>query len=70
MYTTKEAAKILGLSPVTMRIYANKGIIKAQKRGRDWFISQTEVTKFKLRERKKHVSRQKKNEAGRLILER
>lgn len=70
MYTTKEAAKILGLSPVTMRIYANKGIIKAQKRGRDWFISQTEVTKFKLRERKKNGSRQKKNEAGRLILER
>jgi excisionase family DNA binding protein len=38
MYTTKEAGDKLGISEDHMRLLARKGLIKAQKIGRDWII--------------------------------
>jgi len=38
MYSTKEAAKKLGLSQAHVKLLARKGLIKARKIGRDWII--------------------------------
>ena len=38
MYSTKEAAKRLGLSQDHVKLLARKGEIKAEKVGRDWVI--------------------------------
>ena len=38
MYSTKEAAKRLGLSPDHVRLLARSGVIEAKKVGRDWVI--------------------------------
>ena len=37
-YSTKEAAERLGLSHDHVKLLARKGIIKADKLGRDWVI--------------------------------
>ena len=34
--TTDEAAEFLSLSPVTVRIYARRGILPARKAGKGW----------------------------------
>jgi excisionase family DNA binding protein len=38
MYSTKEASEKLGLSQDHVKLLARKGLIKAQKVGRDWII--------------------------------
>ena len=38
MYSTKEAAEKLGLSPDHVKLLARTGKIKAKKLGRDWLI--------------------------------
>jgi excisionase family DNA binding protein len=38
MYSTKEAAKLLGLSPDHVKFLARKGFLEAKKIGRDWVI--------------------------------
>lgn len=38
MYSTKEAAELLGLSQDHVRLLARKGIIKAKRLGHDWVI--------------------------------
>ena len=38
MYSTKEAAEKLGLSPDHVKLLARTGQIKAKKLGRDWVI--------------------------------
>jgi excisionase family DNA binding protein len=38
MYTTKEAAEKLGLSPDHVKLLARTGKIEAMKMGRDWMI--------------------------------
>ncbi|MFC2067832.1 helix-turn-helix domain-containing protein [Chloroflexota bacterium] len=38
MYSTNEAAKILGLSQSHIRLLARKGIIEAKLIGRDWIV--------------------------------
>jgi len=38
MYSTKEAAEKLGLSPDHVKLLARTGQIKAKKLGRDWII--------------------------------
>lgn len=38
MYSTKEAAKRLGLSQDHVRLLARKGFIEAKKPGHDWLI--------------------------------
>lgn len=39
LYTLIEAGKIVELSPNTLRKYINLGILKATKRGRDWYLT-------------------------------
>lgn len=38
IYSTKEAAEKLGLSPDHVKLLARKGLIKAKKLGHDWVI--------------------------------
>ena len=47
---TDEAAKFLGLSPWTVRIYAQAGRI-GTKIGRDWRFTMTELRRFKRKPR-------------------
>jgi len=37
-YSTKEAAERLGLSQDHVKLLARKGVIKAEKLGRDWVV--------------------------------
>ena len=39
LYTVKEVAGILGITPLHTRRLCKKGIIKGQKVGRDWIIT-------------------------------
>jgi len=50
LYTTKEIARILGITEVHVRRLCRGGIIKGRKIGRDWII--TSYTKY-LRARKR-----------------
>lgn len=54
-WTTAEAAKIVELSPITIRWYIQQGKIKARKFGRDWKISTSTIDKLLMRE-KRHAS--------------
>jgi excisionase family DNA binding protein len=38
MYSTREAAKLLGLSPDHVKLLARNGVIEAKKVGRDWVV--------------------------------
>ncbi|MFC2003623.1 helix-turn-helix domain-containing protein [Chloroflexota bacterium] len=38
MYSTKQAAEILGLSQAHVKLLARKGVIEAKKVGRDWVV--------------------------------
>ena len=38
MYSTKEAAQILGLSQDHIKLLSRKGVIAARKVGRDWVV--------------------------------
>ncbi len=44
--TLKEAAAILGTSPDNLRQSIARGALKATKRGRDWFVTRTEVNRY------------------------
>jgi excisionase family DNA binding protein len=46
MLTLTEAAALLNLSPVTLRVQVRNGKLKAVKRGRDWHVSQREVDRY------------------------
>jgi len=45
MYSTREAAEKLGLSPDHVKLLARKGIINAKKVGRDWVILDLDYTR-------------------------
>jgi len=45
MYSTKEAAEILGLSQDHVRLLARKGVIEAKKVGRDWVVLDLNYTR-------------------------
>jgi excisionase family DNA binding protein len=45
MYSTKEAAVMLGLSPDHIRLLARNGIINATKLGRDWIVLDLNYTR-------------------------
>ena len=45
MYSTRETAKILGLSQDHVKLLARKGLIKAQKVGRDWVVLELDYTR-------------------------
>lgn len=45
--TTTEAAAILGITPHTLRQQIAKGKLKADRRGRDYWITPSEVEKYR-----------------------
>lgn len=49
--TTKEAAELLGITPVAVRYLIEQGILKAEKRGRDWWITPAAVEAARQRRR-------------------
>jgi excisionase family DNA binding protein len=46
LYTTKEVAEKLEVTPLTLRKYINQGRIKGQKVGQRFFISQDNLNEF------------------------
>ncbi len=44
--TVPQAAALLGLKPRSVRKFIERGTIKGEKRGRDWFITQDEVDRY------------------------
>lgn len=47
LVTTKEAAQILGVTPVRVRQFIQDGRLIAEKRGRDHLLEDREVQRFK-----------------------
>ena len=47
MKTIKEAAPLMGYSPDYIRVKIHRGLIPAQKRGRDWFLTDYVIEKYK-----------------------
>ena len=45
--TTLEAATLLGLSAATLRQQIANGSLRATKRGRDWWLTGTEVERYR-----------------------
>ncbi len=45
--TLKEAAAQLGVQPATLRQQIANKRLKATKRGRDWYVSTTEVERYR-----------------------
>jgi excisionase family DNA binding protein len=45
--TTNEAADALGISPDTLRIQISNHRLHARKRGRDWWITDREVERYR-----------------------
>jgi excisionase family DNA binding protein len=46
LMTLKEAAEILGLKPDTLRLQIRNGRMRGRKRGRDLFVTRTEVDRY------------------------
>ena len=46
--TLIEAAALLGVTPDNLRGAIKRGTLKAQKRGRDWFVQPAEVERYRL----------------------
>ncbi len=46
LLTLAEAAELAGLSPDTLRVQANRGRLKAVKRGRDWWVARKELARY------------------------
>jgi excisionase family DNA binding protein len=47
MPSLREAAKALGLHPSTLRHQVQNGKLRAHKMGRDWFVSEEEVERYR-----------------------
>ncbi|MBN2005091.1 MAG: helix-turn-helix domain-containing protein [Anaerolineae bacterium] len=45
--TTKEGARLIGISSGYLRLAAKKGLIFAHKVGRDWLVSRTSLLEYK-----------------------
>ena len=45
--TLKQAAAILGVTPDTLRQQIRAGSLKADKMGRDWFVTTSEVQRYR-----------------------
>jgi excisionase family DNA binding protein len=52
MLTTTEAAEVLGVQPQTVTRHILRGMIQAEKRGRDYLIRQEEIERFKQERRR------------------
>lgn len=46
-YTTQEAARFLNIRPQTVTRYIERGLIHAEKKGRDYLIAHEEIERFK-----------------------
>lgn len=44
--TLTEAASLLGRDPATLRQQIAKGKLRAEKRGRDWWVTPKEVERY------------------------
>ena len=44
--TLNEAAAILGVTADTLRQQVRNGKLRATKRGRDWWVTRSEVTRY------------------------
>ena len=51
-YTTSQASKILKIQTRSIATYIGRGIIKANKIGRDYFIEKQEVERYQNERRK------------------
>lgn len=47
MITVIEAAKQLGISPATVRQQIRNGALRAEKHGRDWFVTPLELRRYR-----------------------
>jgi excisionase family DNA binding protein len=47
LLTTAEAAQRLGVLPRSVTLLCRRGILKGEKRGRDWMIEAEEVERYK-----------------------
>ena len=45
--TLAEAAVILGVTAQTLKIQAQRGRLRATKHGRDWWVTPSEVERYK-----------------------
>lgn len=45
--TLNEAAALLGLAPQTLRVQVHAGKLHATKRGRDWWVTPSEVERYR-----------------------
>ncbi len=50
--TLIEAAEALGLTPDTLRQQIHAGKLNAEKRGRDWHVTEREVQKYREQHRR------------------
>ncbi len=47
MLTLIQAAKLLGVAPATLRAQIHRARLKAVKLGRDWFVEEAEVERYR-----------------------
>lgn len=45
--TLNEAAALLGITPDTLRQAIHRGTLRANKHGRDWFVTPAQVEKYR-----------------------
>lgn len=57
MLTLNEAAEYLQLSADTLRQQAGKGVLRAEKRGRDWLVSPIEVERYASTHRRYRITK-------------
>ncbi len=55
MYSVKEAADKLGISPVHLRLLLKKGDVKGKKLGHDWVVLELD---YKRKRKPKNIGRQ------------
>ncbi len=46
LLSVKELAKILPITPLTIREYIRKGKIKGRKIGKNWYVNERDLEKF------------------------
>ena len=52
LVTLKEAAESLGVTPDNLRGAIARGVLKAKKLGRDWFVTPAEVERYRREHRR------------------
>ena len=51
--TLTEAAALLGVLPDTLKKQAQRGVLRAEKHGRDWWVEPAEVERYRNEHRQK-----------------